>query len=540
MSNEFFSEEYVEELISRIKEGDNDAWNELYYNNLRYVEYRANRLVASSAIDRNSEVYDELIQVGSIGMIDAVRNYKSGYGTFLTYATAYIDGEMKKELRKYREATFYEADSIDEKPEMLDRYLSADDIAYDESDNSSLTTEKEKKKQARDLGAYSDARRTLQILDLLQKITDEKHPISKGDIAGALKEYRILKYNNNTKIEDDRKITKLMDEILSELDPIHYTGDNDEEYTIKYKGYKEDNLDKKLNKKKGQKAPNITDFYYEHTFDYDTLDKLIQIISFTDIVSEEEKCNIISKLMDKTSIYYSSPFWKNDNIAFNPKGIHSRFDTRKDNIREGLSEKLQIIQDVINTTGQIRFSFNCYGANHDVVKRYDYKHVMSPYHLVVYHDNYYCIGLKKGDKRPWHIRVDLMSDIEILVDDDGNRLPMEICRFRDLPIFNDNWNPEKYMAEHINMGFDEPREMLIKVSKSDEVRYTAFQEWFGNEWELTNEKCEDGYEIVRVKTSPFMITHWAMQYGDRFEILDEEVRSNIREELKRMEEVYGE
>ena len=87
------------------------------------------------------------------------------------------------------------------------------------------------------------------------------------------------------------------------------------------------------------------------------------------------------------------------------------------------------------------------------------------------------------------------------------------------------------------MGFDEPREMLIKVSKSDEVRYTAFQEWFGNEWELTNEKCEEGFEIVRVKTSPFMITHWAMQYGDRFEILDEEIRSDIREELKRMEEV---
>ena len=150
MSNEFFSEEYIEELISRIKEGDNDAWNEFYYNYLKYVKSRAKRLLASSSTDRNSEVYEELIQVGSIGMIDAVRNYKSGYGTFLTYATAYIDGEMRKELRKYREATFYEVDSIDEKPEMLDRYLTSDDVEYDESENSSLTTEIEKKKQAKD------------------------------------------------------------------------------------------------------------------------------------------------------------------------------------------------------------------------------------------------------------------------------------------------------------------------------------------------------------------------------------------------------
>ena len=38
--------------------------------------------------------------------------------------------------------------------------------------------------------------------------------------------------------------------------------------------------------------------------------------------------------------------------------------------------------------------------------------------MVVYHDNYYIIGLNQawGDKRVLHYRVDLMSDIEIAKD----------------------------------------------------------------------------------------------------------------------------
>ena len=41
---------------------------------------------------------------------------------------------------------------------------------------------------------------------------------------------------------------------------------------------------------------------------------------------------------------------------------------------------------------------------------------------------------------------------------------------------------------------------------------------------IQTEKCGDGYEVVDVTTSPSMIVHWAMQYGDKVEILDEEVR----------------
>lgn len=96
-----------------------------------------------------------------------------------------------------------------------------------------------------------------------------------------------------------------------------------------------------------------------------------------------------------------------------------------------------------------------------MIPKSEYLHVLSPYHLVVYHDYYYCISLKKENKRIWHYRVDLMSDVEILTTDDKKAVPIDVCTFEELPICNAYWDPEKYMAEHLYMAYDEPREIRI-------------------------------------------------------------------------------
>ncbi len=534
MSRQYLPEEKVQELIVRIKsDGDNDAWLELYENYQRYIKGFATKMLSRGEYADKQGLYEDLVQAGCMGMFSAIKNFRVGHGKFITYANSYVTGVMKKELAKHG-------------ADFLSDSLSDEVVAWKMEKNTSQQSQADTISQKKeidwssypDLGGYSNTRTVIQILDMLRLVTDQNHTISKSELREYLRKYRVLMYGNNTKPEAENTITTLMDEILKEMDPLHYDN-NDEKYRIKYKGYKEDFLDKKINKKKGTKAPSITDFYYNHIFDADVLDKLIQIISFTDIISAEEKNTILSKLLDQSSRYYSSPFWKKDNLAFNPKGIHSRFAGRDGSLREGLSDKLQILQDVINHTGQVSFRFDKYDENHNVIHKYDYIHTMSPYHLVVYHDNYYCIGLKKGDKRPWHFRVDLMSDIEILRDKNGERLPMEIYKFDGLPIFNNKWNPQEYMAQHINMAFDEPQVIRLKASKSDDIRYTTLQDWFGDEWELTKENCDADHEIIKVKTSPFMIVHWAMQYGDRFEVLNEDFREEIREEIKKMEVLYG-
>jgi hypothetical protein len=129
-----------------------------------------------------------------------------------------------------------------------------------------------------------------------------------------------------------------------------------------------------------------------------------------------------------------------------------------------------------------------------------------------------------------------MSDVEIAKDDDGKIIPMKVSAFAGLPIANPIWNPEKYMSEHLNMAYDEPREIKIKIKNTD---YTILHDWFGNHYEkISSMPGEPEYDIVRVKTSPTMIVPWALQYAGKVEILDEEIREKIREEIEKLGEKY--
>ena len=100
------------------------------------------------------------------------------------------------------------------------------------------------------------------------------------------------------------------------------------------------------------------------------------------------------------------------------------------------------------------------------------------------------------------------------------------------------------MAEHLNMAYDEPQDIKIKIRNTD---YTILHDWFGDHYEKVEELIETDengrevtYDIVLIRTSPYMIVHWAMQYGTNVEIMNEEIREKIREEIRRVGERYGE
>ena len=81
-------------LVEQAKAGDNEALDELCQNNMGLV-----KSIAISFRDRGVEI-DDLMQIGTIGLIKAVRGYDSSYGTvFSTYAVPLIIGEIKKFLR---------------------------------------------------------------------------------------------------------------------------------------------------------------------------------------------------------------------------------------------------------------------------------------------------------------------------------------------------------------------------------------------------------------------------------------------------------
>ena len=99
------------------------------------------------------------------------------------------------------------------------------------------------------------------------------------------------------------------------------------------------------------------------------------------------------------------------------------------------------------------------------------------------------------------------------------------------------------MSEHLNMAYDEPQDIRIKIKNTD---YTIIHDWFGDHYEKVDEVNgvddkgnEIRYDIVKVRTSPSMIVHWAMQYGSRVEIMDEEIREKIQIEAENVRKRYG-
>ncbi|MBR1723500.1 MAG: SigB/SigF/SigG family RNA polymerase sigma factor [Ruminococcus sp.] len=94
---ELLSEEETTSLIAAAKQGDRTARDRLIRGNLRLVLSVMQRFIGKG------ESSDDLFQVGVIGLIKAIDNFKPDFGVKLsTYAVPMILGEIKRYLRDYR------------------------------------------------------------------------------------------------------------------------------------------------------------------------------------------------------------------------------------------------------------------------------------------------------------------------------------------------------------------------------------------------------------------------------------------------------
>ncbi|MEG1441667.1 MAG: SigB/SigF/SigG family RNA polymerase sigma factor [Oscillospiraceae bacterium] len=83
-----------EELLDRVITGDGNAQNELVEKNMGLVYSVAKRF-----LNRGHE-RDDLIQIGSIGLIKAIQKFDKSFGVkFSTYAVPMIMGEIKRFIR---------------------------------------------------------------------------------------------------------------------------------------------------------------------------------------------------------------------------------------------------------------------------------------------------------------------------------------------------------------------------------------------------------------------------------------------------------
>lgn len=87
-------ERNTKELLIRLHNGDDGALDDIVEDNLPLV-----RSVVKHFLNRGCE-YDDLLQIGAVGLIKAARNYDFSFNVkFSTYAVPLIGGEIKRFLR---------------------------------------------------------------------------------------------------------------------------------------------------------------------------------------------------------------------------------------------------------------------------------------------------------------------------------------------------------------------------------------------------------------------------------------------------------
>ena len=88
------------ECLKKMKDGDLEAKKELTLRNMRLVAHVAKKY------QNSDEDMEDLISIGTIGLIKAISTYKEDYGSRLaTYAARCIDNELLMHFRSKRKTT---------------------------------------------------------------------------------------------------------------------------------------------------------------------------------------------------------------------------------------------------------------------------------------------------------------------------------------------------------------------------------------------------------------------------------------------------
>lgn len=330
----------------------------------------------------------------------------------------------------------------------------------------------------------------LNILQILQKHSDEKHRLTQSDIIKLLK--------NEYDMDVERK------SIIRNIDNLIEAG-----YEI---GYEEST------KGKGKDKTVIrTNFYYEHDFDDSELVFLIDGLIFSKLITQKQKKMLIKKLECLSNKYFKTSLNKVD---------YSQNDNTKN---EDLFLNIEIIAEAIKKSKKIKFNYLTYDLNKKLVYRKtsegkNKEYIVSPYQMVAANGRYYLLCTYDKYDDISNIRIDRIKNAEMLNEP-----------IKKNSIFK-SYNVPRHMIEHIYMMSGESEIVTFEFNRKilkDVI------DWFGDEITIKDNKNSDTITAV-VKVNEKAIRFWAMQYGEDVTIKSpKKIVEKMKEQLKDMINRYN-
>lgn len=369
--------------------------------------------------------------------------------------------------------------------------------------------------------------RSYRILEYLKKNTDQEHKVKQSD----LRKIEYLKQYIGNKETFNDTIVNMANAMNSDSNEMI---NPEEEWRIVFdafaKRYGSEGTEEE--DEEGTHRMPIRGLYYNHIFSYDEINSLIEGILFSKTMTPEDG----KKLIEKIESHLTTKFY--------PKGAKQICRVNEPQLTDKgrIRENLKMIQHAIDERVQISFRFYGYNRRKELEPVREEKDTVSPYYLVANGGKYYLLACKEMRINEELIRkmsiwrVDLMGEMEIPGRDEKLGIPgipaLKKEKVKHLP---KQWS-EDFHLSHLNMAFDEPVKIRLKITRvREKADYTFLHDWFGDTFRFVGKS-----DIVEVKCSPFAMVNWALQYSDRVEVLEpESIRQQVAEKVRRLYEKYG-
>ena len=276
--------------------------------------------------------------------------------------------------------------------------------------------------------------------------------------------------------------------------------------------------------KDGEYRTNRSDWYYEHEFSDAELQFLVDSVVFSKYIPKSVRKEIIGKLEDLTCKYFE----------------HGRVlplsDPRDEHL---LLTALEVVSEAIDKRRKTSFNLNGYGEDKKLHPSLDEngkkdKIEVSPYRIAIKNERYYLIcayGDENSEKKFYHIRLDRMSDVEVLEDQRIRPLATVLGTGREIYI-------EDYLKKRIYMHSGDSDRMKFRADKKVNPNIVGhIIDWLGKDVEFRDSTDES--IIVYVEMTKKDMLYWALQYGEAIEILEpKELREDVRRVAKAIWEKY--
>lgn len=371
---------------------------------------------------------------------------------------------------------------------------------------------------ARNLNATE---KTILLLEYLRKNTDENHKVkSIGEIRKYFDEKELNIGNNKT-------VNTLIKRVANA-----YNADDDEyllpesewriifdEYIKKYGEHPIGDFEGESEEEESDTDEmKIHNLYYAHEFSHEDIDALVEAVLFSRTIATKDADRIIKILTER----FASGHYRNKSLGICK--IHEKTNYDK----ELLHKNIKIIQQAIENDVKIKYKFNGYSYDGKIRPMRDYIRVASPYYIVADNGKYYLLAANDSYKNTMTIRIDLMTDVSLAVNDkkaDKKGVPrIPINEIKGMP---KSWD-DNFSYSHLKMAYDSPEKITLRVKSKKTVQgkhidpdYTFLHDNFGDTYIYRGvDEQNPDYDIVEVRCSPFGIVSLAMQYADKVEILE--------------------